>query len=265
MAIAFAGPGKPLTTEALKEAGDIVGIPENALWAVLHVESSGAGFQSDRRPKILFERHKFHRATGGSFDATHPGISNPSPGGYGAGGAHQYDRLAEALKLDRRAALESASWGLGQVLGSNFAVAGYDDVEDMVARMVQSERQQLLAMFNFIDGNNLGKALRKGDWLSFALGYNGANAEANGYPNKLKGAFDAFEAGSPPDIRVRIAQLGLTFLGHAPGGVDGVFGGNTRRALQRFEASVGLPQTDLLSDAAFDALVEKAFGGGLDD
>src|SRR5688500_8748204 len=145
----FAGPGKPLTQESLDEAGAIVGIPNSALWAVIQVESSGAGYQADRRPKILFERHKFSKATGGRFDATHPGISNPSAGGYGAGGAHQYDRLAEALPLDRNAALASASWGLGQVLGSNFAVAGFADVEDMVAKMVTSERHQLLGMFNF--------------------------------------------------------------------------------------------------------------------
>jgi len=257
----FAGPGKPLTQEALDEAGAIVGIPNSAMWAVIQVESSGAGYQGDRRPKILFERHKFSRATGRRFDATHPNISNPSAGGYGPGGAHQYDRLAEALALDKKAALASASWGLGQVLGSNFEVAGFVNVEDMVDKMVQSERHQLLGMFNFIDGNNLGKHLRNNDWERFALGYNGPNAVANGYPAKLETAFTIFHGGSPPDIRVRVAQLALTFLGHNPVGVDGLFGNNTRRALQRFQAAEGLPETTDLTDAAYDALVEKAFDG----
>lgn len=262
--MAFTGPGKPLTQKALDEAGAVVGIPNSAMWAVIQVESSGAGYESDRRPKILFERHKFSQATGRRFDATHPDISNPVGGGFGAGGAHQYDRLAEALLLDRKAALASASWGLGQVLGSNFRVAGFTDVEDMVAKMVQSERHQLLGMFNFIDGNNLGRHLQNKDWRRFALGYNGANAEANGYPAKLQTAFNTFDGGSPPDIRVRIAQLGLTFLGHNPGGVDGLVGNNTRRALHRFQAAEGMPQTNDLTNADFDALVEKAFGGNLD-
>jgi hypothetical protein len=262
--MAFAGPGKPLTQRALDEASGIVGIPNAAMWAVIQVESSGAGFQPDRRPKILFERHLFHRATGGRFDASHPDISNPNGGGYGAGGAHQYDRLAEALGLDRKAALASASWGLGQVLGSNFKVAGFANVEGMVAKMVLSERHQLLGMFKFIDGNNLGKHLKNKNWLSFALGYNGQNAEANGYPHKLEAAFNTFHSGSPPDIRVRIAQLALTFLGHKPGGVDGLFGNNTRAALQRFRAAEGLPQATELTDTDFDALVQKAFGGDLD-
>jgi hypothetical protein len=262
--MAFAGPGKPLTQRALDEASGIVGIPNAAMWAVIQVESSGAGYQPDRRPKILFERHLFHRATGGRFDASHPDISNPRAGGYGAGGAHQYDRIAEALALNRKAALQSASWGLGQVLGSNFNVAGFADVEDMVAKMVQSERHQLLGMFNFIDGNNLGRHLKNKNWLSFALGYNGQNAEANGYPHKLETAFNAFDSGSPPDIRVRIAQLALAFLGHKPGGVDGLFGNNTRAALQRFRTAEGLPQTTELTDTDFNALVQKAFGGDLD-
>src|SRR5829696_1059550 len=136
----FAGPGKPLTEAVLDEAAAIVDIPNSGMWAVIHVESSGGGYQPDRRPKILFERHKFSHATGGRFDDDHPDISDPVPGGYGEGGAHQYDRLAEALALDRKAALASASWGLGQVLGSNFEVAGFADVEDMIAKMVQSER-----------------------------------------------------------------------------------------------------------------------------
>jgi len=262
--MAFAGPGKPLTQKALDDASAIVGIPNPAMWAVIHVESSGAGFQSDRRPKILFERHKFHNATGGRFDASHPGISNRVAGGYGPSGAHQYDRLAEAMALDPTAAMASASWGLGQVLGSNFAVAGFASVQDMVDKMVSSERQQLLGMFNFIHGNNLGRHLQNRDWLRFALGYNGPTAEQGGYPHKLEAAFNAFNGGSPPDIRVRIVQLGLTFLGQNPGGVDGVFGNNTRTALQRFEAAEGLPQTTDVTDAAFNALVAKAFGGSLD-
>jgi N-acetylmuramidase-like protein/putative peptidoglycan binding protein len=261
----FAGLSKPLTQNALDQAGAIVEIPNAALWAVIHVESSGAGYLPDRRPAILFERHKFHSATGGRFDRDHPGISHPRAGGYGAAGAHQYDRLAEALALDRKAALASTSWGLGQVLGSNFAVAGFSDVEDMVTKMVHSERHQLLGMFNFIDGKGLGRHLRSRNWLKFALGYNGRGAETNGYPHKLERAFAAFDNGTPPNIRVRIAQLALTFLGHRPGGVDGIFGDNTRHALQRFQTAAGMPQTSVLTDADFNALVSRAFAGSLDD
>ena len=56
----------------------------------------------------------------------------------------------------------------------------------------------------------------------------------------------------------------MTFLGHDPKGVDGLFGNGTRTALQRFQAAEGMPQTTELTDAGFDALVRKAFGGDLD-
>ena len=107
--------------------------------------------------------------------------------------------------------------------------------------------------------------LQNRKWTRFALGYNGPNAEENGYPHKLERAFDAFSEGGPPEIRVRIAQLALTFLGHKPGGVDGIFGNNSRRALHRFQAAEGIPKTNELTAADFDALVLKAFAGDLDD
>ena len=164
------------------------------------------------------------------------------------------------MALNRTAALESASWGLGQVLGSNFKSAGFTDVEDMVEKMVESERHQLLGMFNFIASNKLGQFLKDHDWLNFALKYNGPNAEKEGYPLKVEKAFDAFVATSPPDIEARIAQLGLTFLEISPGGVDGVFGKNSRRAMQRFQATEGLPTTDDLNDNVLDAIVKKVWG-----
>src|SRR5262245_53461643 len=135
----FRGPGTPLSAAGAQNASAQVGVGLPELWSVLSVETSGCGFLSDRRPKILFERHIFSRLTHGQFDASHPDISQPSSGGYGDGGAHQYERLGRALQLDRIAALKSASWGLGQVLGTNFANAGFQDVEAMVTAFVASE------------------------------------------------------------------------------------------------------------------------------
>jgi hypothetical protein len=141
---------------------------------VLAVETSGCGFLSDRRSKLLFERHIFHRLTGGRFDAEDADVSQPTAGGYGPGGAHQYDRLAAAISLDRDAALQSASWGLGQIMGMNFQAAGFDSVEDMVAAMVESEDRQLLATAKFFKRQRgMADALKNHDWKAFARIYNG--------------------------------------------------------------------------------------------
>src|SRR5713101_2260435 len=139
----FKGAAEPLSQAGLSEALNILGVTPAALWSVVAVETSGCGFLPDRRPKILFERHIFSRLTGHKFDADDPDVSQPSSGGYGPGGAHQYERLAAAIQLDRTAALQSASWGLGQIMGENSKVAGFAKVEDMVTSMVASEDNQL--------------------------------------------------------------------------------------------------------------------------
>ena len=141
------------------------------IWTVLAVETKGFGYLENRRPAILFERHYFHRLTGGAFDAF-PAISSSTPGGY-LGGMREYDRLLQAVSLDRHAALSSASWGIGQIMGSNFAQAGFTSVEEMVDAMVQSEDHQLTAMARFVCSTGLHKALGKHDWAAFARGYNG--------------------------------------------------------------------------------------------
>ena len=109
------------------------------IWAVLHVEAAGCGFLPDRRPVIRFERHIFHRLTGGMYDRSHPDVSNPLPGNTAPDEAGQYTLLNEALPLNPRAALESTSWRLVQILGGNYVLAGFTDVETMVAAMIESE------------------------------------------------------------------------------------------------------------------------------
>src|SRR4051794_34091262 len=113
MSMNFMGKGTPITAQDFAGALAELNCDDASLWAVFTVETRGFGFLRDRRPQILFERHIFHKRTSGRFSAANPDISNPKPGGY-HGGAAEYDRLAKAMALNQRAALESASWGLGQ-------------------------------------------------------------------------------------------------------------------------------------------------------
>ena len=107
MADEFLGTAEPLSKAGFDTAIGALEAESASLWSVLKVETNGFGFLPDRRPKILFERHIFHKRTDGKFSAAHPDISNAASGGY-SGGAAEYDRLARATKLDRGAALESA-------------------------------------------------------------------------------------------------------------------------------------------------------------
>jgi len=230
-----------MSSDGLASVASMLGVFAPEIWTVLAVETSGCGFLPDRRPQILYERHIFHRLTQGEFDDGD--ISDPTPGGYGPGGAHQYDRLAKAIVLDRTAALKSASWGIGQILGTNFAMAGFTDVDSMVAAMCASEDQQLTAVGNFLTASKLAAPLRAHDWTSFARGYNGPNFAINQYDSKLNGEFQRFSFGQLPDLVARAAQLYLTYLGFHPGPIDGVPGTRTFAALAQFQQANGLAVT----------------------
>jgi hypothetical protein len=242
MALEFVGKGVPLSAAGLANACNQVGTRAAEIWSVVHVETSGFGFLADRRPQILFERHIFSRETDHKFDATNSNISDQRPGGYGASGSHQYDRLANAIGLDRQAALRSASWGIAQLMGFHAEELGYPNVEAMVVAMAESEDNQLFAMAEFLKHTGLDEKLRTHDWAGFAHGYNGANYEQDSYDKKLAAAFASYSV-LLPDLNVRAAQLLLTFKGFAPGGVDGVVGPRTRSALAEFQKDTGLPIT----------------------
>ena len=168
-----------------------------AVKAVAEVETKAGAFLPSGRPTILFERHYFHRLTGGVYAAKHPTISNAArsgPGQYG-GREYQYQRLYEAMACDRNAALQSASWGRFQIMGANFKEAGFASVEDFVNKMWESEGQQLAAFVKFVQHSGvLLKALQNKDWATFAKHYNGPGYKRDGYDTKLKEAYDKYAA-----------------------------------------------------------------------
>lgn len=183
---------RTLNENDYKEAATLLNCDVAAIKAVAEVESRGAGFLPDGRPKILFERHKFRKFTNGKYDATHPGISQRKAGGYGAGGKHQWDRFNEAAALDRNAAIQACSWGKFQVMGFNFEVCGFANLADFYAAMQKSEGEHLKAFCNFIAANNLAGALRNHKWATLAAGYNGADYKINQYDTKLAAAFKKY-------------------------------------------------------------------------
>lgn len=185
---------KLLTDIDYKRAANLLGVEVAVIRAVVEVESAGHGFLPDGRPKILFERHWFWKLTPLPVSRTRPDLSNSKPGGY-LGGTREWDRLSDAIKFDRIAALKSASWGLAQIMGFNYEIAGFSDVEEFVRAMHDSEGKQLQAMMNFIKNNpatyqnrNMLTALRNYDWRTFARIYNGSGG-LGVYDLKLAAAY----------------------------------------------------------------------------
>jgi len=235
----FHGAGRRIRDDGpWREAAAALGCELAAIKAVAEVESRGEAFLNDGRPPILFERHVFSRRTDGRFDEQYPDISNPAPGGY-EGGAAEYGRLMDAICLDERAALESASWGRFQIMGFNFRAAGYGSVEPFVSAMCDSEELQLKAFVAFVRFHGLDAYLRTKNWPAFAEGYNGPAYRRNRYDEKIAAAYARHAGGAEPDDgapdrreAIRDMQDALRRLGKAPGPSDGIWGPQTEGAVR---------------------------------
>lgn len=236
----FVGPALPLSEADIAAAATELGIEAAVIRAVDEVESRGHGFLPDKRPVILFERHVFSRRTSHHYDVTRPHISSPTPGGYGASGVHQYDRLAEAITLDRKAALQSASWGRYQVMGFNAELCGWHDVEAFVASMQESEAEHLKAFIGYCRANDLVRFLATHDWRSFAAGYNG-KGNVDDYSQKLAVAYRKHVAAAPSPMPNAISPLEKIKAIQLVLGVeqDGAFGPLSRAALNAVLGSAG--------------------------
>lgn len=186
-----------LTRADFQRSAQSLGASLAAVLAVTQVESRGSGFLADGHPVILFERHimfrryadKFGRAKALQQSTVYGDVINQTPGGYGTT-ASQPARLEKAAKLDRDCALESASWGLFQIMGFHWKALGYARLQDFINAMYRDEAGQLDAFVRFIKINPaLHQALKAGDWATFARGYNGPGYAANKYDMKLAAAF----------------------------------------------------------------------------
>lgn len=197
-------PAKPSLTESyFLSAAAQLGVPVAVVKAFAEVESSGSGFLPDGHPVVLFERHVMYRRVKDRFGAAkadelagkYPDIINPKSGGYGKT-SEQPGRMDRAAKLiDRNIALESASWGLFQLMGYHWSRLGYDSLQAFVNRMYASEDGQLEAFVRFIKADDsLLKALKAQNWAKVASIYNGPSYDApagrfNDYDTKLAAAF----------------------------------------------------------------------------
>ena len=185
---------KALAPEDYVKAASEFGLEVAVVRAVVEVEASGNGFLLNEpapvRPKILFEAHHFYRLTPKPVSKTRPDLSSRRWNrSLYKGGSGEWKRLLDAMEFDPIPALKSASWGLGQVMGFNYKVAGCSSVEQMVVEAHQGEYQQLRHMLNFCKNNNLIPALQNKDWARFARGYNGSGYRQNKYDTKLANSY----------------------------------------------------------------------------
>lgn len=179
----------------IARAAERLGVDEASVMAVNEVESRGSGFLDDGQPVILFERHWMYRLLKTAninptpWQAKYPGIVNSSTGGY-RGGAIEHQRLEKAKTISAHAAVQSASWGLFQIMGFHYDLLGFDAPIDMEAAAHESEGAQLDMFVTFIAADpELHSALRNRNWAEFAEGYNGPAYAKHNYHGRMADAY----------------------------------------------------------------------------
>ncbi|MXO59239.1 DUF3380 domain-containing protein [Altererythrobacter salegens] len=260
----FKGDPTPLGIADYERAATDLGCSVAAIRAVAQVESAGNGFLPDGRPKILFERHIFHRLTNGQFTAAHPDISFPSGGGY-LGKELEYGRLEEAMALDEKAALSSASWGKFQVMGFNHKLVGEPSLDTFIDTMVSGEPGQLKYFIGYIKATGLADELQRLDWRGFARGYNGASFEKFNYDKKMQRAFETFsEGGARTDTPMPLLKIGargqdVVHLQELLGlTTDGDFGPATKARVVEFQKSKRMFADGIVGQQTWTALLANS-------
>ena len=188
-----------ITEKDYERAAKELDVDVATIKAIASVEASGRGFEGNRRPRCLFEGHIFwSRLKKCSmnpelFLGEYTGIIYPKwdKSKY-LGGEKEWNRLEEAWGIKDKAALESASYGLFQIMGFNYSACGCENVFEMVSRMFKSEGEQLMLFCKFCQSLGLEKYLREHDWAGFARRYNGPEYAKNEYDIKLASAFKKY-------------------------------------------------------------------------
>lgn len=174
-----------VTIGQMQAIADRLGCSLRQIAAVAAVESRGGGFDAQGRPKILFERHIFHRLTNGAF--------SPAPYSqrvYGGYGEDSWAKLADAAGRNPDAAFSACSWGRFQVMGMHWRKLGYASAYELAASTVASELAHFELLARYIETFGLKDQLRRlspraADCALFAQAYNGPDFKRNGYDAKL--------------------------------------------------------------------------------
>lgn len=176
-----------LTDSDISKAATALGCETAILKTIVEVEGDREGFLDTYEPLLWFHRDVFSRRTQGAYDRVAPDISNPHPGEFGDA-AVQHERLHKAAWLNRNAALMSASWGRFQLMGYNYALAGYHSLQDFVSAMYKSELEHLLAFVEYLKNLSLDEDLRNRNWEAFAVKYKSPD-ERSVYIRQLEMAY----------------------------------------------------------------------------
>jgi glyoxylase-like metal-dependent hydrolase (beta-lactamase superfamily II) len=88
---------------------------------------------------ILFEPHVFHRRTAGRWSPSSFSYARWRERPYPSAQQARWEQMADAAARNEGAALESASWGLFQIMGFHWRALGYASAESFALAMTKGE------------------------------------------------------------------------------------------------------------------------------
>lgn len=195
----------------LQRLSDRLRIDPAVAVAVIAAESSGNGFLNNRMI-IRFENHYFWRLWGKdnvdkfqrhfSFNESEPwkqhlfrADTNGQWLDFHGSQDNEWNAFNKARTFNDEAAKGSISMGLPQIMGANYKLIGYDSAAAMFTAFSKDERNQILGLFDFIQGPETVSrkviALQNQDFVSFAEQYNGPGQAAM-YGSLLRLYFELF-------------------------------------------------------------------------
>lgn len=174
---------KTLTDDQVQLLARRYEIPYANLKAVIEVESSGGGYNSDGTLKIQFEPHWFRRLDKDWYKDKENitwqanKVSNQKK---------EWEAFNSASKVDLDAAIKSTSTGLMQVMGFHYKLLGFKTPKEMWDYSQQSEMNQLDLGLRFIKSNKrMHRALKNSDFATFAYYYNGSGFKKFNYDTRM--------------------------------------------------------------------------------
>lgn len=178
---------KPITKEEIATIAKEFNLPLASVKAVKQVESGGKGFDKTTGKIIIqFEPSWFKRKA--PFTPSGKWSLNKVERQ-----ASEWIAFNDAFAKNPKAAMESTSWGLMQVMGFHWKLLGFESVGAMVDFVKESEANQLRLGMMFIQTNKaMATALRNLEFGTFAYFYNGSGYKKFNYDTRLQNAYEQY-------------------------------------------------------------------------
>jgi hypothetical protein len=201
-----------MMTKFAREIGVDPGVLAGLTTGVLIQESGGDGFRNGKllirfenqlffdnwgshsnQNKKKFEKHFTFNAQQRWLDHTWRKKDNKPFESFHGVQAKEWEVLTFASKIDDTAAKKSISMGMPQILGLNFAAAGFNSVQHMFDVFSIDNEHQLVGFFTFVKNRpRLRQSVVDADYLTFARSYNGPG-QAERYRDLIKARIAEFE------------------------------------------------------------------------